>query len=84
VSFWDKVRLHIHPGVHPEDAWKAVRTWYRRTESARKNPTPNVILESFFIATLANFRPWSDEQIRQLEKSSKSRAFCEPSTEQTI
>ena len=69
-------RITVHPFIHPEDAASAV-TAFLKASSKRRGVTPERILEDLFVASLANQRPWSQEQVRQLERSTANKDFCE-------
>src|SRR5262249_55503171 len=43
----------------------------------RKRVSENVILEDLFIASLANHKPWNEQQILKLQELSCDKNFCE-------
>lgn len=71
------IRLTCHPSIHPEDLNNAVLAWAQQSARNRRKPTPEAILEDFFLASLANKRPWSEEQVRTIARLSASPDFCE-------
>jgi hypothetical protein len=71
-----RIRYAVHPWIHPEDAAAAVFARLRARQK-RRQVDDHVIVEDLFIADLANRRPWSEEQILQIQESSTDRNFCE-------
>ena len=76
-KFQASVRCGFHPEIHPDDAEKALRAWFWRTAKSRKKPRPEAILEDAFIASLANKRPWFEDQVQMIAKLSANKDFCE-------
>ena len=73
------VRLVCHPAIHPQDLSNAVLAWARQSAKnrKRKRATPEALLEDFFLASVANKRPWSVEQVQCIARLSESKDFCE-------
>jgi hypothetical protein len=74
-----QVNICIGSGIHPEDAARAIFARFVQSRKRRdhKRISEERIWEDLFIATLLAKRPWNQEQIKQIEKSSINRNFCE-------
>jgi hypothetical protein len=76
-KFQARLAFTYDPHIHPDDATKAIIALINQMAKNRKRPTPESILEDLFISSLANKRPWSEKQIRQIAALSSNRNFCE-------
>jgi hypothetical protein len=74
-----QVNICIGSGIHPEDAARAVFARFVQSRKRRdhKRISEERIWEDLFIATSLAKRPWNQEQIKQIEKSSRDRNFRE-------
>jgi hypothetical protein len=76
VKFQTDILLTHHPTIHPEDAARAFAVWFRRTAKGRSKATPQAILETFFLAGIANSE-WSESEIKTIAELSGNAGFRE-------
>jgi hypothetical protein len=55
-----------HPWIDATDASKAIMAKLRQSGKSRPSITLQRLVEDFFIAGLANNRPWTKEQVWQI------------------
>lgn len=72
-----KIRFVAHPWIDPTDAGNALIAHLKQSGKSRRRISAERLLEDLFIVGLANQRPWSEEQVRQIAVSSASKDFCE-------